>query len=77
MRLARLLSLGAIEPSEDYAEEAYAEKENQNSNGAEGHNLKHHGRAALYRGDAQLESQSSEEDFHVLECAVDVGSYSE
>jgi hypothetical protein len=39
--------------------------------------LKHHGRAALYRGDAQLESQSSEEDFHVLECAVDVGSYSE
>jgi hypothetical protein len=42
-----------------------------------GHNSKHHGSAALYRGDAQPEFQRLQGDFHVLESAVDVGSYCE
>jgi hypothetical protein len=40
--------------------------------------LKHRGCPALYRGgDAQPEFQRLQEDFHVLESAVDVGSYCE
>jgi hypothetical protein len=78
MRLAQLLSGGVVESSaEGYADEDYAENENQNSNGMGGHNSKHHGSAALYRGDAQPEFQRLQEDFHVLESAVDVGSYCE